>query len=754
MNINKLFPRLSIRAKLTIAFAALAGLPIGILAAVTLQITTLRLRTIARETLQHDVETTAAQIELSFLTVERAASHLADAVVGTLLRDGRGLEGQAGTVESFLRLNPDLLRVRVLRETGQAAAVFDAAGWRTSRPGADEGSVYYSLRAAALAPGERLVLPVEVRSSSEADALVSTPAIAVLVPVHDASGGYRGTVVLEAYAASLFRGLETTSPHLQGVTALVDEGGLFLYHSERKNHWRSLLAALGDSSDSEGAGSRDAAPRRAPFAGAAYLVASTRVELGSPEEAPLRLYRAVPLSTLYRTVREFLSWAAVTGVALIGLVLGLAVVAAKQLTDPIYRLREAARALALGRRQDSLAIDTNDELEDLARDFKEMARTITEHRERLEHVVAERTSELAAAHAELHDILANSADAIIALDAADRVRVWNRGAERLFGYAQSECVGQRVDDLLLPRDADLRAEQAFIARELERRGSVIDLHTHRRAKDGRLIPVSVTHTLIRNGAGVPQGAALIIRDASLQVRFEDQMRRSERLATVSVLAAGLAHELNNPIGIIGNRLEVMAAALDRGPQVDVLKRDISVLRDHVGRLATVTGHLLRFGRADEDPPREVRLDDIAARVATLLERALVTRGIHVVHNSNPPVPSVRGRAQALETVCTNLMLNAADAMPKGGTITVASASGPDGAAELRVGDEGPGVPKDLRERIFEPFFTTKGPGRGTGLGLALCRSIVERHGGRIWVEDGPVGGSCFVVSIPAPGEAA
>ncbi len=523
-----------------------------------------------------------------------------------------------------------------------------------------------------------------------------------------------------------------------------------LYDSERKRDWSSLLAA-GESARG-GGGKRDPSDAGARFTAGDEIVMSLPLRLGGAGSPQLTLLRAVRLATVNAPVRGFLLGVAVTGVLVLGLVLSLALVAARQLTGPLLRLREATGRLARNEEAPALQIETNDEIEDLARDFTTMASVLTRHRQELEAMVAERTRALQQTHAELRGILAHSADAIIALDPHGKIRVWNHGAERLFGYPAEEAIGREADALLMPNAAE--TERAFLRRELEAHGAVVNLPTRRRARDGRLVPVSLTQTVIRDASGSPVGMSLILRDTSLQTRLEDQLRRSERLAAVSVLAAGLAHEIHNPLAIISNRLECMEGELgdDRGR----LRHDLQVLREHAGRLREVTGNLLRFARDSDQTVGPVDLLALMRRLVALLERALVGRQVVVRVLGEALVPPVRGNEAALETVALNLLLNAADAMPGGGAITVEVRGAADSrAVHLVVRALGAGVPEALRERVFEPFFTTKADGHGTGLGLAVCRSIVERLGGRIWVEAEVPRGSRFIVALPpAPEEAA
>ncbi len=758
MNLNKLFPRLSIRAKLSIAFASLATLPVALLAVVAAGVAVPRLRARAQATLEHDVTTARTQAEQLLTRVQYDVEFLSEALLEATVLIPRDTGAHlTQTVTEFVERHPALFQVRVISDDG--TIVFRAGTSSIQADGAPDDDVsgfYYIHRARELGEGDHLTMPVELRAARDA-AGVSTPvpAIAVVVAVRDSSGVFHGAVVGEAFASVVFGDLDNHSPELPGTTVLLDSSGLILYHSERKRDWRSLLAedldtgwlAMTDTSQRRNGG-------RTPTTQAwrSQLVSLASVDLGQ-YGAPLTLARAVPLSTIKAPVRQFLSWTVIAGSLIVIVVSALAMLAARQMTEPIYQLREGAARLARGEIPPPLTIQTNDELEEFATDFALMAETLTAHRRELEEVVARRTRELQTAHAELTDILAHSADAIVGTDDERRVRVWNRGAERLFGYAAQEAIGRNVDELLTPTSSEAQAEREYLDRELARTGAVVNLQAQRTVKGGKLIPVSVTETVITDDAGTPHGMSLIFRDTSLQAKVEDHMRRSERLAAISVMAAGIAHEINNPLAIITNRLECMEAEIESLPEHASLRGDLAVLRDHTTRLSDTTRDLLRFARDGDEQPGQVNLGDVAGRLAHLLERTLIGRHIRidVVRETEPP--PVIGSASALETVCMNLLLNAADAMPSGGTITITTRHDPSrDLVELRVADDGVGVPDELRERIFEPFFTTKGV-RGTGLGLSLCRSIVERHGGHIWVEGSPHGsGSVFVAALkPAAG---
>jgi signal transduction histidine kinase len=261
----------------------------------------------------------------------------------------------------------------------------------------------------------------------------------------------------------------------------------------------------------------------------------------------------------------------------------------------------------------------------------------------------------------------------------------------------------------------------------------------------------VTQSRILNGEHEVVGSSLVIRDRRAQNRLEEQMRRSERLAAVSIMAAGLAHEINNPLAILGNRIELMERELGRTDRVDRFRKDLGVLGTHVERIRGLTTDLLAFAREDGDERTCIMLPDVVDRVVRLLGKTFRAKGLELEFTTRGKIPAVNGQENAIETVFVNLLLNAAQATTPGGKVTIElQAQGTEWVA-CEVRDTGPGVPKQLKARIFEPFFTTKGDEGGTGLGLAVCRTIVERHRGTIRVESDDAGG-CFVVEFPTTHE--
>lgn len=755
MNPNLLFPRLSIRTKLAIAFAGIALVPSVVVTWLGVRHTVRQARTFAMTTLEHDVAEARAQTQQLLRGVETDLSYIGDHLLGPRLRrgwgssDGPEIMGTAGLLE----LKVLHFQIKAIGPDGELLAVIDADGAREVTDRSDEG-VYYGLRAQSLADGEHDIFPVEVRDATGSSG--TRPVVAIVEAVRDPDGVFLGAVVSEVSAAGLFARLDDASPNLKGVTGLVDAQGLLLYHSERKADWTRLLAnrpsldleleLTSAATDSILAASRE----HSLVLRGDRIVTYAPMSLLGDESARLVVYRILPASVLDSEVRRFVRLTLLAGLGLVAAVALLAILASHQFTQPIYRLREAARRLAAGGALEKpLDIETRDELEDLANDFTTMAEALAERRRGLEDLVEDRTRALGEASAELAGILHHSADAIVGLDPEGRVRLWNDGARTLFEYEAREAVGEHIDGLILPEGAQWQRESDFIRSEMADRGVLSNYQTRRVTRSGEAFAVSLTQTAIRDDGGALFGFSLIIRDTTQQTRLEEQMRRSERLAALSVMAGGLAHELGNPLAVIQNRIECMQQELHSQDHAETLEGDLEVLSQHANRLHGLIGDFLHFARDEHDEVAAVDLGAVVSRVSTLLARTFRTRGVALELDPDVGAPTVPGNENAVETVIMNLLLNALDATPAGGEVTVRVGAAPDGEAVLvEVSDTGCGIPPEIRHQIFEPFFTTKEPGRGTGLGLAVCAAVLQRHGGGIEVESGPGRGATFTLHFP------
>jgi two-component system sensor histidine kinase PilS (NtrC family) len=267
-------------------------------------------------------------------------------------------------------------------------------------------------------------------------------------------------------------------------------------------------------------------------------------------------------------------------------------------------------------------------------------------------------------------------------------------------------------------------------------------------KDGSTAILGMTASLLKDDANAVRGIIIVFRDITKMLEMEDQVRMQERLATVGSLAAGIAHEIRNPLASLSGAIQVLQGELD-------LKGDNKNLMDIVvretDRLNTIITEFLEYARIKNAQNERIELLPILDETIMLLKNSKeFTGGIRISHTIGPQF-LVKGDAQRLRQVFWNLFNNACQAMPQGGDITVTarqySSENDDSIwCEISIADTGPGIDQEDKNKIFNPFYTTKTG--GTGLGLAIVYRIIEDHHGTITVESGPGKGTKFLIRLP------
>ncbi len=356
---------------------------------------------------------------------------------------------------------------------------------------------------------------------------------------------------------------------------------------------------------------------------------------------------------------------------------------------------------------------------------------------------------------QLASIVESSDDAIIGKTLDGIVTSWNHAAETIFGYTAAEMIGAPITRLF---PETRRAESADILDKVRHGERIAHFETTRARKDGQEVEVSVVISPIRDGNGIVVGASKVARDISDQKKLERQFLRAQRLESIGTLAGGIAHDLNNVLAPIMLSLEMLQMSVPNEADRELLET-IYLSAQHG---ADLVRQVLTFARGIEGERREVRVSHLVRDVE---RTARDTFFKHIVVKTSVPADlwRVLGDQTQLLQVLMNLCVNARDAMPDGGTLTIAAENvtldASDAAVNieatsgayvlLRVEDSGTGIaPADL-ERIFDPFFTTKEVGAGTGLGLSTSLAIVRSHGGFLRVYSEPGAGTTFRVYLPA-----
>jgi signal transduction histidine kinase len=259
-------------------------------------------------------------------------------------------------------------------------------------------------------------------------------------------------------------------------------------------------------------------------------------------------------------------------------------------------------------------------------------------------------------------------------------------------------------------------------------------------------------TLLGISAGAGIVADLEATERRKVTALTASVNQAEKLAALGTLAAGIAHEINNPIGVITSRVELMRLDADVHQLPEEVRDDLAVVHRQAGRVARITQGLLSFARKSPREWTSIDLNRIVDDTLVLLEHPLTRHGVSVVAARAHGLPRIAGDRNALQQVLVNLLTNARDAIAGAGTIEVRTETSPDRRqVRLSVRDTGRGIPPETLSRIFEPFFTTKA--EGTGLGLAISYGIVRDHHGTIDVDSRPDHGTTFTVTLPAAARA-
>ncbi len=327
---------------------------------------------------------------------------------------------------------------------------------------------------------------------------------------------------------------------------------------------------------------------------------------------------------------------------------------------------------------------------------------------------------------------------VLSVDLNDRVESWNTQMESLTGIRRSEALGRTLPEVL---PLDLVAEIA--ARAGEERVSGIYKYPLR-GRDGHTLIINVSIAPLVGKTGERLGRLILIEDVSQRVRLEDQMVQTEKLTSLGLLAAGVAHEVNTPLAVISNYIQMLAKQL---PSDDPRHTLIEKIVKQTFRASEIVNHLLNFSRTGATEFTEVNLNAVIEETLTLVSHPFRSARISVIKNLDPSLPPVLGSVNRLQQVFLNLFLNARDAMPEGGMLEVRTAA-QNGTVEVEVTDTGVGIPREHLNRIFDPFFTTKGSGRGTGLGLSVSYGIIKEHAGKIDVRSTPGKGTSFRLEFP------
>jgi two-component system, cell cycle sensor histidine kinase and response regulator CckA len=358
---------------------------------------------------------------------------------------------------------------------------------------------------------------------------------------------------------------------------------------------------------------------------------------------------------------------------------------------------------------------------------------------------------LAASERQFRSLIENIQDIITVMDADGTIRFESAAVEHVLGYPPGERVGRSALDMVHPDDRP--AVQAALARAAAAPGSRQSVSLRVRHRDGSWRELEVVGTNLLHDPAV-SGIVFNSRDVTERNLLEAQLRQAQRMESVGKLAGGIAHDFNNLLTVIQGSAQLLSEDLPAGSEA---RADAQEIERAARRAAELTQQLLVFSRRNVLQPVLVDFNGVVREMERML-RGLILEDVQLVTRLADDLAAVRADPTQLHQVLVNLAVNARDAMPNGGVLTIATRNDVfprearqrgEPAVRLSVADDGVGMSRELRERAFEPFFTTKPPGEGTGLGLSTVYGIVEESGGYVCLRSEPGEGTTVEVYLPA-----
>jgi signal transduction histidine kinase/CheY-like chemotaxis protein len=360
------------------------------------------------------------------------------------------------------------------------------------------------------------------------------------------------------------------------------------------------------------------------------------------------------------------------------------------------------------------------------------------------------------------DIIQTMTNGLVVVDETAQVTVFNKAAATLLGYGAKEVLGKSLRDAIPGVCALSDVIEATLHHISEApaayspgnggmgqtssipssiiRGSLDEVNV--RHRDGNLVPLAVSASPLCNSDGKVAGVVCLFEDLSQAKTLEAERRRLDRLAALGEMSAVVAHEIRNPIAGIAAGVEYLGKSI---PESSPHKEDMAMILGEIERVNRILEDILSVARPFQLKCSSQSLPDIIEEVLHRCQPSIENKSIHVMLRYAPSLPQVQADRERMEQALTNLVLNAVEAMPDAGTLSIHLRTRGHWLT-MTISDTGPGIPPEAQRRIFEPFFTTKT--RGTGLGLAIARRVIEEHGGAIDVSSEPDKGTTFAIQLP------
>jgi hypothetical protein len=356
---------------------------------------------------------------------------------------------------------------------------------------------------------------------------------------------------------------------------------------------------------------------------------------------------------------------------------------------------------------------------------------------------ARRAKELARLKEFNENIIESISVGVMVVNLHGRITNWNGALEQIYGLKREEVIGRRVTEVF--QSEMLRALRDLMDRGEWRGGEPANIYKFRaRTPDGRDLTLNISLAALQSKTAEIEGSLVAIEDVTERVGLEAQLQQSDKLSSIGLLAAGVAHEVNTPLAGISSYSQML---MQQTPDTDPRRQLLEKIYRQTSRASSIVNNLLNFSRVTEARYAPVDLNRVIDDTIQLLEAQLRNTEIEVVRRYAGDLPPAFGDGPKLQQVLMNMILNARDAMPHGGRLEISTEAGEESAV-IGVRDTGLGIAPEHLAKIYDPFFTTKQIGKGTGLGLAVSYGIIRDHGGHIDVESDLGEGTRFQITLP------
>ncbi len=352
----------------------------------------------------------------------------------------------------------------------------------------------------------------------------------------------------------------------------------------------------------------------------------------------------------------------------------------------------------------------------------------------------------------LRNLIHSAVDGVIAADMTGRILIFNRAATEITGYSKEEAFQSLNIRNIYPQGEAHRIMEHLRGDSHGKKGVIRSYKQLALRRDGTTVPISLNASVIYEGdreiatIGFFHDLTETLRMEAELEKTQTQLLQAEKMSSLGKLAAGVAHQLNNPLGGITLFTQLM---LEEHELSDDAKNDLSRIQKDAERCSAIVKELLEFARQTNREVRPHDINTIVSRTLFLLKNQSIFQNIEIIETYDKALPKIPADGQQLNHVFMNIILNGADAMEGKGRLEIKTGRSVDKTmARIEISDTGPGIDPALLSTIFEPFFTTKEVGKGTGLGLSMAYGIVESHGGRIWAENRKTRGTRFIILLP------